>query len=89
MSTGRGKWTPEYPELGTGPVSYDDAISEEFFDDEREAIFKRWWLYVGRVERLRRPGTYFTRELPGLASIVVALPLVLPLVYFMMKRLSK
>ena len=72
LSTGRGKWTPEYPELGTGPVSYDDAISQEFFDDEREAIFKRWWLYVGRVERLRRPGTYFTRELPGLASIVVA-----------------
>lgn len=72
LSTGRGKWTPDYPELGTGPVSYDDAISQEFFDDEREAIFKKWWLYVGRVERLRRPGTYFTRELPGLASIVVA-----------------
>ena len=35
-------------------------------------MFKRTWLYVGREERLARPGAYFTRELPGqLASIVV------------------
>ena len=35
-------------------------------------MFKRTWLYVGRAERLPRPGTFFTRELPGkLASIVV------------------
>jgi len=72
LSTGRGRWTPEHPEWGTGPVSYDDAISEEFFADEREAIFRRWWLYVGRAERLTRPGTYFTRELGTVASIVVA-----------------
>jgi phenylpropionate dioxygenase-like ring-hydroxylating dioxygenase large terminal subunit len=72
LATGRGKWTPTYPELGTGPVDYDDCISPEFFADEREAVFRRWWLYVGRAERLPRPGTYFTRELPGLASIVVA-----------------
>ena len=64
--------TNRYPELGTGPVDYDDCIDPEFFEDEKEAVFRRWWLYVGRAERLPRPGTYFTRELPGLASLVVA-----------------
>jgi phenylpropionate dioxygenase-like ring-hydroxylating dioxygenase large terminal subunit len=73
LATGKGKFTPLYPELGTGPVSYEDCISPEYAEAEREAIFERSWLYVGRVEQLRRPGTYFTRELPGdLASIVVA-----------------
>ena len=72
LATGHGKWTPDHPELGTGPVDYDDCISPEFFADEREGVFRRWWLYVGREERLPRPGTYFTRELGGLASIVVS-----------------
>src|SRR5262245_35658805 len=73
LATGKGKFTPAYPDLGTGPVSYEDCISPEFFEAEREAVFRRTWLYVGRVEQLRRAGSYFTRELPGrLASIVVA-----------------
>lgn len=72
LATGRGKWTPEYPYLGTDPVNYDDCISPEFFADEREAVFKRWWLYVGRVEQLPRAGSYFTRELPGLAALLIA-----------------
>lgn len=72
LATGKGKFTPRYPHLGTGPVSYEDSISPEFFEAERAAIFERSWLCVGRVERLPRPGSYFTRELAGgLASIVV------------------
>jgi phenylpropionate dioxygenase-like ring-hydroxylating dioxygenase large terminal subunit len=58
-----GSWTAHYPELGTGPVSYEDSISPEFYELEREAIFKRTWLNVGRVEQLPRNGSYFTREL--------------------------
>src|SRR5262249_37844063 len=73
LATGKGKFTLLYPDLGTAPVSYEDSISPEFFAAEREAVFERSWLYVGRIERLPRPRTYFTRELPGrLASIVVA-----------------
>ena len=73
LRTGKGKFTPRYPELGTGPVSYEDAISPEYFEAERAAIFERTWLYVGRSERIAKPGSYFTRELPGeLASVVVA-----------------
>ena len=69
LATGKGKFTPLYPDLGTGPVSYEDSISPEFFEAEREAVFKRTWLYVGREERLPRPGTFFTRELPGRAGV--------------------
>jgi phenylpropionate dioxygenase-like ring-hydroxylating dioxygenase large terminal subunit len=71
LATGKGLFTPRYPELGTGPVNYEDSISQEFFDAEREAVFRRTWLKVGRVEQLPRNGTFFTRELPGLGSIVV------------------
>lgn len=60
-----GSWTEHYPELGTAPVDYTDSIDPEFFEAEREAIFKKTWLYVGRVEQLPRTGSYFTKELPS------------------------
>src|SRR4030095_12625220 len=67
-----GSWTEHYPELGTGPVSYEDSISPEFYERERDAIFKRAWLNVGRVEQLPRSGSYFTKELRvAKASIIV------------------
>ena len=58
-----GSWTEHYSELGTGPVSYEDSISPEHYELEREAIFQRTWLNVGRVEQLPRTGSYFTKEL--------------------------
>ena len=66
-----GSWTQHYPELGTGLVSYEDSISPEFFELEREAIFKRVWLNVGRVEQLPRSGSYFTKELAVAKTSVV------------------
>jgi phenylpropionate dioxygenase-like ring-hydroxylating dioxygenase large terminal subunit len=71
LATGKGKFTPTYEDLDTEPVNYEDSISPEFFEAEREAVFKRSWLYVGRSELLPRKGTFFTRELKGLASIVI------------------
>src|SRR5262245_4174617 len=67
-----GSWTEHYPELGTGPVSYEDSISPAFYELEREAVFKRSWLNVGRVELLPRNGSYFTKELQvARTSIIV------------------
>ena len=51
-----GSWTAHYPELGTAPISYEDSISPEIHELEREAIFKRSWLNVGRVEQLAAQG---------------------------------
>ena len=66
-----GSWTEAYPELGTGLISYEDSISPEFYELEREAIFKRSWLNVGRVEQLPRKGSYFTKELAFANTSVV------------------
>ncbi|GHB60598.1 (2Fe-2S)-binding protein [Streptomyces umbrinus] len=66
-----GSWT-EHLKIGTEPVSYEDSISPEQYEREREAIFKRTWLNVGRVEQLPRKGSYFTKELDAaLTSVIV------------------
>src|ERR1700742_1284447 len=66
-----GSWTQHYPDLGTGPVSYEDSISPEIHDLERDAIFKRAWLNVGRVEQLPRKGSYFTKELKVVNTSII------------------
>jgi phenylpropionate dioxygenase-like ring-hydroxylating dioxygenase large terminal subunit len=46
--------------LDTGPVPAEPYRSREYFEYEREQIFKRAWLALGRVERLPEPGSFFT-----------------------------
>ncbi len=65
-----GSWTEHFG-LDKEPISYEDSISPEFFELEREAIFKRAWLNVGRVEQLARNGSYFTKELAVARTSVV------------------
>ena len=60
-----GSWTENWPELGTAPVNYEDSIDPEHYKLEQQAIFKKTWLNVGRVERLPKKGSYFTREMPS------------------------
>ena len=53
-------------------VSYEDSTSPEFYELERDAIWKRAWLNLGRVEQLPRNGSYFTKELAvAKTSIIV------------------
>ena len=66
-----GSWTERFPQLGTEPVSYDDSTSPEFYERERDAIFGRTWLNVGRVEQLAKRGSYFTKELDAARTSVV------------------
>ncbi len=66
-----GSWTQHYPELGTGPVSYEDSINPEIYHLEREAIFKRAWLNVARIEQLPRKGSYLTRELKVVNTSII------------------
>jgi phenylpropionate dioxygenase-like ring-hydroxylating dioxygenase large terminal subunit len=65
-----GSWTEHFG-LATEPVSYDDSITPEFYELERDAIFRRTWLNVGRVEQLPRNGSYFTKELDGARTSVI------------------
>ena len=65
-----GSWTEHFG-LSTEPVSYEDSISPEYYELEREAIFRRTWLNVGRIEDVPRVGSYFTRELEVLGTSVI------------------
>ena len=60
-----GSWTEAFG-LDTGPVSFHDCVDPEFYELEKQAVFRRSWLYGGRIEQLPRKGTYFTKELPFL-----------------------
>ena len=65
-----GSWTEHFG-LDTGPVSYEDSISPEVYELERQAIFGRTWLNVGRVESLPRTGSYFTKELDAVGTSII------------------
>src|SRR3954453_23523508 len=65
-----GSWT-EHFKIGTEPLSFEDSISPEFYEQEREAIFKKTWLNVGRVEQLPKKGSYFTKELDAAGASVI------------------
>ena len=67
------KWHDLYPELGTGPIPIEPYVSREYFEKERELIFRRVWLNVSRVEQLPNPGDYLVRDLPicGTSILIV------------------
>jgi phenylpropionate dioxygenase-like ring-hydroxylating dioxygenase large terminal subunit len=66
-----GSWTAHYPELGTSPVDYTDSVDPAYYELERDAIFRKTWLQVGRVEQVPRVGNYFTKELAVVDTSVI------------------
>ncbi|HVT22985.1 MAG TPA: aromatic ring-hydroxylating dioxygenase subunit alpha [Rhizomicrobium sp.] len=52
-----------FPELGTGPVSVEPYISQDYYEKEIEKIYKRDWLCVGRVEEIPKTGDYKVKRL--------------------------
>ncbi len=48
--------------LPTGPVSVEPYRSPEYFELERERVFKRAWLYAGRVEMVPEAQSYFVKD---------------------------
>lgn len=56
--------TKKYPEIGTGPCSTDIYHEPAIYEKELEAVFKRSWFMIGRVEQIPNVGDYFVYELP-------------------------
>lgn len=56
-------WTERYPDLGTGPLPVEPYISREYFELERDRVFRKVWLNVGRIEQIPGPGDYFVKDL--------------------------
>jgi phenylpropionate dioxygenase-like ring-hydroxylating dioxygenase large terminal subunit len=59
--------------LPNGQMKTEYYISPEVFEHEREAIFRRVWLVIGRTDEIPSSGDYVTREVPPLkANVVIA-----------------
>ncbi|MCZ4551287.1 aromatic ring-hydroxylating oxygenase subunit alpha [Gordonia rubripertincta] len=66
-----GSWTEHWPELGTAPVDYSDSTDPEFYQAEIDAIFRKKWVNIGRVETIPKKGNFFTREIAALGTSLI------------------
>lgn len=58
--------------LGTEPIPAGPYYREDYFELEREAIFKRTWLQIGHISEIPEPGTFMVREVEiAKASILI------------------
>ena len=65
------RWNDKYPHLGTESIPIEPYISKEYFELERERIFRNVWLNVGRVEQIPHLGDYFVEDLPVCHTSIV------------------
>lgn len=54
---------PDTHGLGTDPIPTGPYYQSEYFESEREAVFKRTWLEIGHVCELSEPNSYIVRDL--------------------------
>src|ERR1700733_11812514 len=73
MMTEFSKNTSTGSTLGYEPVPIEPDVSVAYFEREREKIFKRSWLCVGRVEDIPRPGDFFSIYIDILGARIVVL----------------
>jgi phenylpropionate dioxygenase-like ring-hydroxylating dioxygenase large terminal subunit len=57
--------------LPTGPVPVEPYRSPEYFELEREKVFKRAWLYAGRVEMVPEPTSFFVKDIEVIKASVL------------------
>ncbi len=65
------RWASKYPDLGTGPIDIEPCVSPTYFEREREKVFKRVWLKVGRVEEISKAGDYKVKRLAFAKTSVI------------------
>jgi len=66
-----GTLTGRYPELGSGTIPVEPYISPEYYEREKEHIFKKTWLQVGRVEEIPKAGDYFVKDLAACDTSII------------------
>lgn len=57
--------------LDTEPLSLEPNISPEYFEKERDKIFRHAWLNVGRTHDIPKPGDYLVKDLHILRTSVL------------------
>ncbi|MDD3651739.1 aromatic ring-hydroxylating dioxygenase subunit alpha [Immundisolibacter sp.] len=57
------KYPTDVPVMGDAPLPVAPYVSREFFEREREKVFKRAWLEVARAEDIPHPGDYLVVDI--------------------------
>ncbi|WP_132979479.1 aromatic ring-hydroxylating dioxygenase subunit alpha [Pigmentiphaga sp. D-2] len=57
------RWARKYPELGMDPIAVEPCVSPVFFEKEKERVFMKTWLKVGRIEEIAQPGDYKVKKI--------------------------
>ena len=63
-------WHEKY-NFETSPIPIEPYISQEYFELEKEHVFRKVWLNVGRIEQIPNPGDYFVKDLPMCQTSIV------------------
>ena len=61
----------EMYKLGTEPLSIEDCVSPEYFEEERQKLFKRAWICVGREDDIPSAGDHFVRDIDVLQTSII------------------
>ncbi len=66
------RWTLEAEDLGTGPLSPEPYVSQAYFEQIRDKVFKRTWLCSGkRVEEIPEAGDYLVLDLDMFSTSIL------------------
>ena len=49
-------------DTANGEISREIFVSESIYQEEKERIFTRAWLYIGHESQIKNPGDYFARN---------------------------
>lgn len=66
------RWlSEEYAELGLQPLIVERCISADYFELERDKIFRHAWTFAGREAEIPEPGDFLVKEIPALKAHVL------------------
>lgn len=61
----------KFPYLGRGRIGAHTICDPNYFEAERDKVFRKSWLRVGAMADLKRPGSYFAKDIPTLDESVI------------------
>ena len=67
------RWAEKYPDLGTAPIPTEPYVSQDYFELERDRVFRRNWLNVGRIDEIPEAGDYFVRDIAVCSASVLVI----------------
>ena len=64
-------YAQDFPDLGTGPVSVNSYICPDYFELEREHVFRKSWLLFCHETEIAEPGDFKVKDVPILGTSVI------------------